>query len=153
MIGATDVFVSYKAEDRARLRPLVAALEAEGFTVWWDTHIGAGAHWREDIEQHLGAAKCVIVAWSKRSVGLDGDFVRDEANHARKRGAYLPICIDAVEPPLGFGEVQAIPLKRWKGDRTDPRFLAVVDAIRRRIAGEDAPSTIMQPELIQRESA
>ena len=43
MIGATDVFVSYKAEDRARLRPLVAALEAEGFTVWWDTHIGGGS--------------------------------------------------------------------------------------------------------------
>lgn len=30
---------------------------------------------------------------------------------------------------------------------------AMVDALRRRIAGEDAPSTIMQPELIQRESA
>ena len=30
---------------------------------------------------------------------------------------------------------------------------AMVDTLRRRIAGEDAPSTIMQPELIQRESA
>ena len=35
-----DVFVSYKAEDRGRLKPLVAALEAEGFDVWWDAHIG-----------------------------------------------------------------------------------------------------------------
>ena len=33
MIGATDIFVSYKAEDRARLLPLVSALETEGFTV------------------------------------------------------------------------------------------------------------------------
>jgi len=137
MIGATDIFVSYKAEDRSRLRPLVTALEAEGFTVWWDTHIGGGAHWREDIEQHLEAAKCVIVAWSKRSVGPAGDFVRDEANHARKRGAYLPICIDPVEPPLGFGEVQAIALKRWRGNRGDPRFLAIADAVRHLIAGED----------------
>jgi serine/threonine-protein kinase len=137
MIGATDVFVSYKAEDRARLRPLVAALEAEGFTVWWDTHIGGGAHWREDIEQHLQAAKCVIVVWSKRSVGIAGDFVRDEASHARKRGVYLPVCLDPVEPPLGFGEVQAIALKRWRGDRTDPRFLAVAEAVRRCMAGED----------------
>ena len=137
MIGATDVFVSYKAEDRARLRPLVAALEAEGFTVWWDTHIGGGAHWREDIQEHLDAAKCVIVVWSRRSVGIEGDFVRDEASRARKRGAYLPIRLDPVEPPLGFGEVQAISLKRWKGDRTDPRFLAIAEAVRRRIAGED----------------
>jgi serine/threonine-protein kinase len=137
MIGATDVFVSYKAEDRARLRPLIAALEAEGFTVWWDTHIGGGANWREDIQEHLDAAKCVIVVWSRRSVGTDGDFVRDEASRARKRGAYLPIRLDPVEPPLGFGEVQAISLKGWKGDRADPRFLAIAEAVRRRIAGED----------------
>jgi TolB-like protein/Tfp pilus assembly protein PilF len=137
MIGATDVFVSYKAEDRARLRPLIAALEAEGFTVWWDTHIGGGAHWREDIQEHLDAAKCVIVVWSRRSVGIEGDFVRDEASRARKRGAYLPVRLDPVEPPLGFGEVQAISLRGWRGDRTDPRFLAIAESVRRRIAGED----------------
>jgi TolB-like protein len=137
MIGATDVFVSYKAEDRARLRPLIAALEAEGFTVWWDTHIGGGAHWREDIQEHLDAAKCIIVVWTKRSVGPEGDFVRDEANRARKRGAYLPVRLDPVDPPLGFGEVQAISLKAWKGDRSDPRFQTLADAVRRRIAGED----------------
>jgi len=137
MIGATDVFVSYKAEDRARLRPLVAALEAEGFTVWWDTHIGGGVHWREDIQEHLDAAKCVIVVWSRRSVGIEGDFVRDEANRARKRAAYLPVRLDPVEPPLGFGEVQAVSLRGWKGDRGDPRFLAIAEAVRRRIAGED----------------
>jgi serine/threonine-protein kinase len=137
VIGATDVFVSYKAEDRARLRPLIAALEEEGFTVWWDTHIGGGAHWREDIQEHLDAARCVIVVWSKRSVGPEGDFVRDEASRARKRGAYLPVSLDAVEPPLGFGEVQSIFLKGWRGDRSDPRFQAVAEAVRRRIAGED----------------
>ncbi len=143
MIGATDVFISYKAEDRTRLRPLVAALEAEGFSVWWDTHIGGGAHWREDIQEHLDAAKCVIVVWSKRSVGVEGDFVRDEASRARKRGAYLPVRLDPVEPPLGFGEVQAISLKGWKGDRSDPRFLAVAEAVRRRIAGEDIAHVVL----------
>ena len=77
---AADVFLSYKAEDRARLQPLVAALEAEGITVWWDAHIGGGTNWRQDIQEHLDAAKCVIVAWTKRSVGPDGEFVRDEAS-------------------------------------------------------------------------
>ncbi|HEV7137763.1 MAG TPA: TIR domain-containing protein [Steroidobacteraceae bacterium] len=138
MIGLTDVFVSYKAEDRSRLLPFVEALEAEGFSVWWDTHIGGGAHWREDIQEHLDAAKCVIVVWSRRSVGPGGDFVRDEANRARKRGAYLPIRLDSSEPPLGFGEIQAVSLKGWRGDRSDPRFRAISDAVRRRIAGEDS---------------
>lgn len=137
MIRTTDVFVSYKAEDRARLLPLVSALEAEGFSVWWDSHIGAGARWREDIEEHLDAAKCVIVAWSKRSVGPTGDFVRDEASRAQRRGVYLPIRLDPVEPPLGFGEVQAISLRGWKGDRPDPSFQALAEIVHRRIAGED----------------
>ncbi len=137
MIGATDVFVSYKAEDRARLLPLISALEAEGFTVWWDAHIGGGAHWREDIQEHLDAAKCVIVVWTRRSVGPGGDFVRDEATRARKRGAYLPVRFDATEPPLGFGEIEAVSLKGWKGGRSDPRFRAIAEAVRRRMAGED----------------
>lgn len=130
MTGSAEVFVSYKSEDRARLQPLVSALEAEGFSVWWDAHIGGGTNWQKDIEQHLDAARCVIVAWTKRSVGDDGHFVRDEARRAQRRGAYLPVCLDAVEPPLGFGEIQALPLIRWKGNRADPRFQALVDAVR-----------------------
>jgi serine/threonine-protein kinase len=133
---ATDLFVSYKAEDRARVKPLVDALEAEGFSVWWDVHIGGGTNWREDIEEHLDAAKCVIVAWTKRSVAREGNFVRDEATRAQRRGTYLPVRIDAVDPPLGFGEVQALPLIGWKGDSADPRFKAVADAAQNVIAGK-----------------
>ena len=131
----TDVFLSYKAEDRSRLVPLVKALE-EGFSVWWDAQIGGGTNWHEDIEQHLDAAICVVVAWSKRSVSHEGHFVRDEARRAQRRDAYVPVCLDPVDPPLGFGEIQALSIKGWKGDRSDPRFQAVVDAIRAHISGE-----------------
>ena len=37
----SDVFVSYKAEDRPRVEPLVESLEAEGLSVWWDAHVPA----------------------------------------------------------------------------------------------------------------
>jgi serine/threonine-protein kinase len=145
----TDVFVSYKAEDRARLKPLVAALEAEGFNVWWDAQIDSGTNWHKEIEQHLDAARCVVVVWSKRSVGDEGHFVRDEARRAQRRDAYVPVCLDEVEPPLGFGEVQALSLKGWKGDPSDPRFRTLADTVRRRITGEHtalhpAPSTLPQ---------
>ena len=138
---ATDVFVSYKAEDRSRLVPFVEALEAEGFTVWWDVHIGGGTNWHQDIEQHLEVAKCVVVAWSKRSVSHAGQFVRDEARRAQRLGSYVPVCLDEVEPPLGFGEIQALSLKGWKGDRSDPRFRAVANALRSRVSGEVIPPT------------
>jgi serine/threonine-protein kinase len=152
-ISAPDVFLSYKAEDRPRLTPLVDALEAEGFAVWWDAHIGVGTNWQKDIEQHLEAAKCVIVAWTKRSVGDDGDFVRDEARRAQRRNVYIPICLDGVEPPLGFGEIQALSLKGWKGDRPNAQFQAVVDAVRRHVLREDIPHRhmhISQPHISRR---
>src|SRR5207248_11175527 len=120
--GMTDVFISYKAEDRPRVRPLVEALEAEGLAVWWDARVGGGEAWRESIEQQLDAARCVIVVWSKRSTGPEGRFVRDEASRATRRRTYLPVRIDKVEPPLGFGETQALNLSGWKGDRSDPRY-------------------------------
>lgn len=133
---ATDLFVSYKAEDRTRVKPLVDALEAQGFSVWWDVHIGGGVNWREDIEEHLDLAKCVIVAWTKRSVAREGNFVRDEATRAQRRGTYLPVRLDRVEPPLGFGEVQALSLIGWRGGAADPRFQSVVQAARNVIAGK-----------------
>jgi len=121
----SDVFISYKAEDRPRVRPLVEALQADGLSVWWDENVTGGEAWRETIERQLEAAGCVIVVWSNRSIGPEGRFVRDEASRAARRGTYLPVTIDKVEPPLGFGEMQALPLTGWKGDRSHPRYRAV----------------------------
>jgi len=45
----SDVFVSYKAEDRSRVEPLVEALEAEGLSVWWDARVSGGEAWRETV--------------------------------------------------------------------------------------------------------
>ena len=140
-----DVFVSYKAEDRRRVKPLVQALEADGFSVWWDEQIGGGAAWRHAIEAELNAAKCVIVAWSTRSVGPDGTFVQDEATRAQQRHVYVPVLIDKVHLPLGFGETQALPLTGWHGKREDPRYQAVLDAVRRNV-GQD-PQAVSSPSI------
>ena len=125
LFGMWDVFVSYKAEDRRRVEPLVEALEAEGLSVWWDARVGGGQAWREAIAEHLEAARCVIVIWSKRSTSPEGRFVRDEASRAQQRGTYLPVTIDKVQPPLGFGEMQALSLTGWKGSPSDPHYRAV----------------------------
>ncbi len=131
----SDVFVSYKAEDRRRVKPLVDALEADGFSVWWDEQIGGGAAWRQEIETQLNAARCVIVIWSKRSVGPEGTFVHDEATRAQQRQVYVPVTIDKVHLPLGFGETQALPLTGWHGDRSDGRYQSVLHAVRRITGG------------------
>ena len=132
----SDVFISYKAEDRPRVEPLVDALEEEGLDVWWDARVSGGEAWRETIARQLEAAGCVIVVWSKRSTGPEGRFVRDEASWAQRRGTYLPITIDKVDPPLGFGETQALPLRSWKGDAADQRYRAISDCVHQHLGKE-----------------
>ena len=141
----SDVFVSYKAEDRARVEPLVERLEAEGLSVWWDARVSGGEAWRETIAENLEIARCVIVIWSKRSTGPEGRFVRDEASRAQRRNVYLPITIDKVEPPLGFGETQAMPLTSWKGDAADPRYRAISACVHSML-GRQAPLTAAAPQ-------
>lgn len=136
----TDLFLSYKAEDRGRVAPLVEALEADGYSVWWDADLVGGEQWREKILHHLDRARCVIVAWSKRSVGPEGHFVRDEATRALRRGVYLPVRIDSVDPPLGFGETQALNLVGWKGDPSDARYRGVLRAVEARLGGDTGPN-------------
>jgi len=148
----SDVFVSYKAEDRRRVKPLVEALHADGYSVWWDEQIGGGAAWRQAIETELNAAKCVIVIWSNRSVGPDGTFVQDEATRAQQRHVYVPVLFDKVHLPLGFGETQALPLTGWHGKRDDPRYQAVLDAVRRNVGIKRRPGAprVPQPQVNRR---
>lgn len=140
----SDVFISYKAEDRRRIQPLVRALQADGYSVWWDEHIGTGDEWRQTIEKQLDGARCVVVVWSKRSVGPEGHFVRDEASRALRRHVYVPVLIDPVDPPLGFGESQATSLRAWKGDRSDSHYQAVLAAVKR-IAGSGSAERASEP--------
>jgi serine/threonine-protein kinase len=137
----SDVFVSYKAEDRRRVKPLVEALQAAGYSVWWDEQIGGGATWRHAIEAELNTAKCVIVIWSKRSVGEDGTFVQDEATRAQQRHVYVPVLIDKVHLPLGFGETQALSLVGWHGNQSDAHYEAVLAAVRRNVGGKTRART------------
>jgi hypothetical protein len=135
----SEVFVSYKREDEGRVAPLVRALEAAGHSVWWDRSLAGGESWRQEIEQALERARCVVVVWTRESVGRDGGFVRDEAARAMRRGLLVPVLCDKVAPPLGFGEIQAIDLTRWKGSSRDPFFQDLCAAVTAKLEGRAAP--------------
>jgi hypothetical protein len=136
----SDVFLSYKSEDANRISRLAAALQQCGFDVWWDRYLPGGENWGTHIRSALENARCVIVAWTEASVGREGDFVRDEAREGKRRGILVPIRLDRVEPPLGFGEIQAIDLTRWNGSDRDAFFQDLVAAIRAKIEGRPVPA-------------
>lgn len=135
----SDVFLSYKREDLERVEPLIRELRSAGLSLWWDRKIGGGERWRERIAKELDAARCVVVVWSTQSVGPEGTFVHDEASRAQKRGVLVPVRIDDVDPPVGFGEIQALDLVGWTGKPDDLRFEDVLDTVRAQIARKPRP--------------
>ena len=77
----------------------------------------------------------MIVVWRHESVGPAGDFVREEAGQAKQRGVLVPVMLEKVAPPLGFGEIQAIDLIRWKRKPRDPFFQDLCAAVTAKLEG------------------
>ena len=96
----TDIFLSYKREDRARATLIVAALRKSGRTVWWDEGLTPRQAWDATIEQEIAAAASVIVLWSPRSVA--SDWVRSEAHYAQNHSKLVPVLIEPCTVPLAF---------------------------------------------------
>jgi hypothetical protein len=135
-----EIFISYKREDEARVGRLVKALEGTALSVWWDRNLAGGENWRGQIQSALHTAKCVIVVWTHDSVGPAGDFVRDEAGQAKRRGVLVPVMLDKVDPPLGFGEIEAIDLTHWKGSSRDPFFKDLTAVVTAKLDGRAVPA-------------
>ncbi|MEO0467545.1 MAG: toll/interleukin-1 receptor domain-containing protein, partial [Pseudomonadota bacterium] len=123
----TDVFVSYKKEDVARVQPIAEALAQAGYDVWWDHRIPPGRTYRDVIGAALDTAKCVIVVWSDNST--KSQWVLDEADVGAKRRVLLPILIDNIMPPLGFTQIEAARLLDWSGDTEALEWKHTVEAV------------------------
>ncbi|MDQ2859878.1 MAG: toll/interleukin-1 receptor domain-containing protein, partial [Pseudomonadota bacterium] len=79
-----DVFVSYARGDKARVAPLVAAIEAQGWAVWWDPEICPGQEFDRQIAAELEIAAAVLVVWTPDS--MESRWVRGEARVGVERG-------------------------------------------------------------------
>jgi len=102
----SDIFLSYASEDRARVLPLVQALEHHGWSVWWDRTIPPGKTFDQVIEEALEGSRCVVVAWSHASA--TSHWVRTEAEDGRQRACLVPVLLDIeVRIPLAFRLIQA----------------------------------------------
>lgn len=120
----TDVFVSYKHEDRHYASAIVDMLEREGFLVWWDERITPRTEWDTAIDRAIESAACVLVLWSERSVG--SKWVKTEAHFASDRGRLVPIKIEPCELPLAFVLNQHLDLSGWHFEADDRRWRRLV---------------------------
>ena len=133
-----DIFISYARKDRARVKPLVAALEAEGFSVFWDLEIFVGEEWRKRLEDEIDKAKAVVTVWTETSVA--SSFVRAESADALGARKLLQVRLEDVRPPLPFAEFQAADLFDFFGDRAAAGFQALLAGVRRQVANAETPA-------------
>lgn len=140
--SAPELFISYAREDRDTAQQLAQALHAAGWSVWWDREIRGGTDFTEVIACNLANCRLALVLWSEAAVR--SAFVRDESARARDAGKLLPLRIEAVDPPLGFGQIQTLDLIDWDDDPQAPAFRAVADEIRHALGqgGVPPPQTV-----------
>jgi hypothetical protein len=137
-----DIFISYASEDRSRVRPLAEALLAKGFNIWWDRSLAAGQDYTAIIERELKNAKAVIVVWTQAST--HSTFVRDEAGRARDEGRLVPVLLDKVALPLGFGSFQAEDFTNWNGGQNAPQVQLLEEVLKAKLSGRDVNAAAIE---------
>ncbi len=149
----SDIFISYAREDRDKAKVLAELFQQQGWSVWWDRNIPPGRSFDEVIEEALGAAKCVVVLWSKNSAS--SDWVKGEAAEALQRKILVPVRIGSANVPLEFRRLQTVDLSDWKGDAGHPELSGFLEAVAANIKGvvqrplsEGSQRKLMKPVLI-----
>ncbi|HSP98883.1 MAG TPA: toll/interleukin-1 receptor domain-containing protein, partial [Candidatus Dormibacteraeota bacterium] len=132
-----DIFLSFAHEDRERVRPLVPALEAKGWAVFWDQTIPPGVTWRAFLGEALERSRCVVVVWSRAS--LTSDWVLEEADYGKRKGNLVPLRLDPIDPPFGFGEIQVADLSDWRGSADHLGFGRLTASIQNTLSDTQSP--------------
>jgi adenylate cyclase len=134
-----DVFVSYARSDKERVAPLVAAIEAQGWSVWWDPEISPGQEFDRQIAAELKLARAVVVVWTPKSV--ESRWVRGEAREALERGILVPVRMDSANLPIDVRALHTTDLDDPTLDVRSPRIQEVLRAIRALISAPSVTST------------
>ena len=127
-----DVFVSYARSDKARVAPLIAAMEVKGWSVWWDPEISPGQEFDDQIDSELTAAKALLVVWTPTSV--ISRWVRGEARDAAERGILVPVRFDQARLPIDVRAIHTTDLDGWREDPTHPAVQECLNALATMIA-------------------
>lgn len=140
-----DVFISYKRQDHARAAMLAAALEANGYTVWWDANLQAGENWARRIKAELDAAKCSLVLWTDASIGPDSAYVSDnveaEANEAARRKVLLPVQMNADRVAWTHQHLHYTRLADWDGGEDHQELVSLMRTVQSYAGARTKPAT------------
>ncbi len=157
------IFVSYAHADGADVYRELAALQAEGYRIWYDEGINPGNEWPEAIASALANAAQVITFISPSSVASRN--VRNEINYAlnnEKRVVAVHLLETNLGPGLGLqiGAIQAILAYQMSREQYRDKLKKSLDASTRAIppalaslqfeSGLQVPERIVESGLSER---
>jgi TolB-like protein len=131
--------MSYARADKARVVPLVAALEAQGWSVWWDSAISPGQEFDRQIAAELKKSAAVLVVWTPNSV--ESRWVRGEARDGADRGELVPVRFGNVPLPIDFRAIHTTDLDEMADPTHGPKFQEVIHALGALIARRRGPQS------------
>jgi TIR domain len=157
-----DVFISYSKVRRALTEALARHLEAEGFSVWWDTDLLPADNFRAEINHQLDIARAVVIVWTPES--KSSEWVCAEADRAHEQRKLVNTHSAGLTPrqiPMPFNQTHSVPVehreaivaavrklcgrnaqKKQRASATDPRESAVAPTER----AERAQEFIWRPQ-------
>jgi len=133
-----DIFLSCEHEERDSLMHLLCRALQPRWSTWCDTGIGTGKPWADAwarlVDMELAAARCVLVAWTGRSIASNEAHHR--ARQGQKRGCLLQVIFDGVSPPSELRSLPSVDLSAWeRRTLADPRINDLRNGVRS-IGGE-----------------
>src|SRR3954463_12676167 len=99
----SDVFISYARKTARHAKAAALALQARGYSVWFDEHLPAHLAFSEVIEQELAAAKAVLVIGSSEAV--NSEWVRSEAGRGRRQKKLVQLKVEKTPLPMPFDQI------------------------------------------------
>lgn len=122
----SDVFISYKRDERAECERIAEKLKHLGLDVWFDARLTAGDSFTAEIEREVRRAKAVLVLWSPGSV--ESRWVRNEADIGMERGVLCAAQIKPCTVPINFRDVHYEPIPAGFGD-DHPNWIKLLERI------------------------
>ena len=131
-------------------RKIADALRSDGYSIWIDDELPAHRDYSAVIEEHLRAAKAVLVLWSSDAV--KSRWVPAEADLAHQAGTLIQLSLDGADPPLPFNRMQCASLPGWTGDLSLPEWRKVVASVAELVGHSAPPAVLAKPAPAPRAS-
>ncbi len=95
------IFISYAHRDAARVWPIIARMQLDGYRVWYDEGIDPGTEWDENIAYHVTECGYFLAFLSENYMASNN--CKDELNFSRDQGKpQVLIYLEEVELPKGM---------------------------------------------------